>query len=238
MSSAETFLNLYRELEEALEEKYNKSASAALQEFTKSLEGGRFREELTVCREIRNVLTHHATIGTSPVLEPADELMEVLFTVVNELRSPEKALNSATLAENVLMATPQKKVLELMRLMEQKGYSHVPVWYYGEMIGVFSRSTLFSYLIDHPEMKLDEDSRVEMFKQYIPLNRHNERFLFADENMTVWEAREAFQNAVRQKRLAAIFITDTGKTKGRLLGMLTPWDVLGSHEVFLTEELH
>ena len=34
-------------------------------------------------------------------------------------------------------------------------------------------------------------------------------------------------NSVKNKRLAAIFITSDGTATGKLIGMLTPWDIIG-----------
>ena len=40
--------------------------------------------------------------------------------------------------------------------------------------------------------------------------------------------RDAFERASeRDSRLAAVFITENGKLDEPLMGMLTPWDVLG-----------
>ena len=40
-------------------------------------------------------------------------------------------------------------------------------------------------------------------------------------------ANEFEKRSQRSKRLAAVFITDNGSIGGRILGMLTPWDIIG-----------
>ena len=58
----EKFLNLYRDLEEHLAAEAGGSRSGLVQEFA-AKEGSRYREELDVFRETRNLLSHHGKIG-------------------------------------------------------------------------------------------------------------------------------------------------------------------------------
>ena len=234
MSTADRFLDLYCRLEELLEHKYGYESSSTnnvIIQFIQSRQGSRYRDQLNICREIRNVLSHHSNIGGEPVVEPAGGLVAVLEEVIAELETPPTVMDYATKAENIVMTTPSRPVLELMRVMDKEGFSHIPIWYYGEMIGVFSRSTVFSYSLAHPDESLDAETKVEHFAEYYPIKCHMERFLFTTPEMTLWEAREAFRQVYKHKRLAVIFVTDSGTEKGTLLGMLTPWDVMGVDEI-------
>ena len=60
----EKFLELYKEMEGLLKEKYMGEAtrSGVVMKFINSLEGKRFREKLNTCREIRNILAHSPDI--------------------------------------------------------------------------------------------------------------------------------------------------------------------------------
>ena len=234
MSSAVEFLDLYRQVEELLEAKYgyeSSSNSNVIMQFIQSRQGARYKEQLNLCREVRNVLSHHANVGGEPVVEPAAGLLASLRDLIGELSAPPLAMDFATPAEKIVMTTPKRKVLPLMVTMQEKGFSHIPIWYFGEMVGVFSTSTVFAFTVANPGKTLDEDTLVQEFAEFYPLAAHTERYLFATPDMSYWEAKEAFTKVTKHKRLAAIFLTDTGKATGKLLGMLTPWDVLGLDEV-------
>lgn len=237
--SAEIFLDLYREIEELLERRYAKESrpsSNVIMQFIQEKQGARYREELNLCREIRNVLSHHSTIQGQPVVEPAEGLIRIMEKLVEELREPPMALEYGTPASEILLATPQQRVLKLMAVMKEKGYSHVPVREKDQIQGIFSISSIFLYTLRYPDRPLTEDTRVEEFEEFLPADRHGEEFLFADPTMTYWEAREAFYTVRKHRRLAVIFITSDGTKKGRLLGMLTPWDVLGLDEAVGDQE--
>ena len=231
--SAERFLDLYREIEELLEKRYARESSPGgnvILRFLQEKQGSRYREELNLCREIRNVLSHHSTIQGRPVVVPAPELLQVMERLIAELQEPPLALDYATPAEKIILTTPQQRVLRLMATMREKGYSHIPVRVKGKIQGVFSISSVFSYMLKYPAKPLSAETRVEEFSEFLPLDSHGERFLFAGPRLNYWEAREAFSQVRKNRRLAVIFLTSDGTKKGRLLGMLTPWDVLGREE--------
>ncbi len=239
-SKAGRFLDLYRQIEELLERRYakeNRLTSNVFIRFTSEKQGARYREELNLCREIRNVLSHHAAIQGQPVVEPAEGLIRVMERLSEELQKPPLAMDYATPAEQIIQASPRHRVRKLMTTMSEKGFSHIPVREEGAIRGVFSVSSVFDYVRRYPDRGLTEDTRVADFAEFLPVENHGERFLFAGPELTYWEAREVFGQVYKHRRLAVIFLTEDGSKTGRLLGMLTPWDVLGLDEEITAEEM-
>lgn len=233
MNNAEEFLNLYSRMEELLEERLgvdNSNKVNVVIRFTQTRQGKRYKTDLNLCREVRNLLSHHADKGGKPVVEPAAELLDVLRKVIAELAQPPVALDYATQPKNVIMTSPTRYVLPLMRQMKERGLSHIPVWEGGKMTGVFSQSSVFHYMLDHPDSVITETTEVKEFAEYTPFSAHSERYLFEKADLTYWEAKDLFNQVLKNKRLAMIYITDTGKAKGKILGILSPWDVLGLEE--------
>lgn len=225
------FLNLYKTLEEELAAKYesgNRKFGSAVYEFMNSKEGQDYRDELDLCREIRNILSHRADMDGEPVIEPAQALIDVLTEVIQYVRRPPLAMDYATEAETLLKTDLKRNVYELMEIMDRRGFSHVPVMENGIMTGVFSVSTIFSFQLANPQKTLDPQAVVGDLKEFLPIRCHcSENFRFMDREATYLDAREAFDKTVKGKRMAAIFITRTGTQEGKLLGMVTPWDILG-----------
>ncbi|MEA5066481.1 MAG: hypothetical protein VB065_10555, partial [Eubacteriales bacterium] len=72
---SEEFLLLYRQLEEALENKYARSlrtTGSVVMEYLRDDDSLPFRDRLNLCREIRNILTHNAAGDDSAVVEPSE----------------------------------------------------------------------------------------------------------------------------------------------------------------------
>lgn len=229
---SEAFLRTYRVLEELLEIKYARSTrttSSVVMEFLRDEDSLPFRESLDLCREVRNLLTHNAEPDGGPIVEPSEGLLRALERVVEAVKQPLLAMTFATPADQLLTAHYGSPALKLMRQMQQRGFSHVPVLDRDRFQGVFSVSTVFCHLADHPGQSLDPRSTVKLFKPYLPVEQHmSERFLFMDPQANYPQVKRAFERDVSsRKRVAAIFLTGDGSPQGQLLGLITPWDVLG-----------
>lgn len=229
---SDEFLESYRVLEELLNERYshsNRHHSSVIMEFANSKEGELFKDRLDLCREIRNLLTHNAAVNGEPVIMPAQVALDMLEDIIAYVRRPPLAANWATSAEKLLMTHAHESVLNLMRAMDNRGFSHVPVME-GECItGVFSQSTVFSYIGRAGMTKINSYTKVGDMERFLPFERHSsERFMFMPADVSYLDAAAAFtMGAERTKRLAAIFLTQTGASDEPLIGMITPWDVLG-----------
>ena len=232
MENAYEFLDLYKQLEDALESRAKGGEShrgSVVMDFLNTPEGAPYRERLNLCREIRNVMAHNADVGGEPVISPSAGIVESLRGILQAVRSPRPALSCATPAEQLLIAHFDDGAVSLMKKMEKRGFSHVPVMREGCMAGVFSVSTVFSAGLQGKKFVLTETTRVGDFEELLPPDRHVcERFCFLPEDAPLPEARAAFEakGEGKRRRVAAVFITSDGAPRGRLLGMLTPWDLL------------
>lgn len=225
------FLEKYRVLEDLLSEKYagvQRRHSSVIMEFATSREGELFRDRLDLCREIRNLLTHNAALEGEPVVTPARATLDMLDDIIAYVRRPPLAANWAVSADKIMTTDMHSSALRLMRAMESRGFSHVPVIEHERMVGVFSQSTVFAYICG-PDERVDEYTCVGDMARLLPFEKHSsERFEFMPADATYTDAAAAFTpGPQRAKRLAAIFLTQTGARDEPLIGMITPWDILG-----------
>ena len=229
---AEYFLELYRRLEEALRQKgFQNGRSSVVLQFMSTKEGSRFKEILNPCREMRNILSHCPDIEGEPPLTPSEGAVTSLEKVVTYLEHPPLALNSAVKKPALITSDLDTSVYKLMKTMQTTGYSHIPVLENHKLIGVFSISTIFSHILDCRTIILDESTTLRVFSDYLDPEHHVcESFAFASPDTTMYQAELLLENkgGPKHKRPAALFITTDGTPNGNLLGMLTPWDLLGS----------
>lgn len=232
--SAQEFLDLYKQMEALLDEKYGEAAGRrgnAVTRFINEPAGREYRDELDLCREVRNLLTHNPDMDGRPVIEPAPALLQTLRDAIARLDAPPTVMQYATPASKLMVTDPNQKAYTIMEGMEKRGFSHIPIVVNRKFMGVFSVSTLFSYQLAYPQRKLNiKAALISDFSEFTAIDDHTcERFLFMTPDHTYWDAQKAFErgNSVKHKRLAAIFITSDGTATGKLLGMLTPWDIIG-----------
>ena len=241
MGRSEEFLDLYKEMEEMLVQRFaeaGRRTSSVVMDFLNTEEGLPFREDLNFCREVRNVLAHHASIRGEAVVEPAEALLDVIRQVLDFLKKPQPALAFATPRERMLTTTPGQQALKLMREMQKNGFSHVPVFRYNKLDGVFSISTVFSYLLKPGAGPITEETEVQDFGSLLRIGQHDsERFEVVDKDTDYWTVLSLFNRKADgpRKRLAVIFITDDGTLDGHILGMITPWDLIAHRMPHQTE---
>lgn len=226
---AETFLSMYRVLEGILGQKYansDRKVNSVVMQYIQDAESEPVRQQLDVCREVRNLLTHNADGSGNALIEPSQSLVDQLYDIIKYVQKPQPAQMFATQAENILRAHMNDRALDIMRRMEKHGFSYVPVIEDGRMRGVFGKHSVFSYVLE--KGCISEDTRIRDFGDGLKLaGPRGPRFMFMDLEASYLDARAAFEKtSARNNRLAAIFITDTGDENGRVVGMLTPWDVM------------
>lgn len=230
---ARVFLNQYKILEDLLTARYanrDRRHQSVVMAFLNDAAGRPYREQLNLCREVRNLLSHRADIGGEPVIEPSEGMIQLLQSICAYVRELPLAISFATPREKLLQASLNQNLFELMKLMDKRGFSHVPVFERERLYGVFSTSSLFTHILSSKgEAKLDKTTTLRDFAGILPVQNHRqERFRFVDKQATYWDVREEFEAPAGSgvKRLVAIFITENGGARDPVLGMITPWDVL------------
>ena len=225
------FLDLYKQLEDLLEEKYRSARrrySSVVLEYIRDEESVPVRDRLEVCREIRNLLTHSADLGGRPIVEPSLPVVESLREVLELLRRPPRAMDRAIAGPRMMTAPLDRKVLRLMEVMEKNGYSHIPVLQEGQLYGVFSAGTLFRYVLAHKGRSVTPETTLADLGPMLKLSNSPGHYAFLPADATVQQVKAVFQGVqARNRRISVVFLTEHGKPGERLLGMLTPWDVLG-----------
>ncbi len=231
MRKTDEFLDLYKTLEEKLKDRgFKNGRSSIVMQFIATPEGRRFKEDLNTCREMRNILSHNPDIGDEPPFVPSNASIDALRLVIDYLSAPPLALSRAVAGENLVCAKLFDKAKPVMDKMVKFGFSHIPVLEGGLLYGVFSISTIFSCAMKNSGIIINDDTQIKDFANYLKVENHIcEDFIFAPRTATVFEAEKLLENTSgpSNKRPAAIFITHNGSPDEKILGMLTPWDVLG-----------
>ena len=225
MNTCEAFLNAYRDLEEVLSQKYG-HRPGTVQSFAAE-DGAKYYEELTVFREMRNLLSHHGKIDGEPPVLPSEASLNKLLEILEYAKNPPVALNIATPREKLYCASGDNDIIQITSIMEKMGYSHIPILNKnGSLFGVFSVGTLFSYMKANAT-KAIKGLKVSDFSEFTPAHKHTtEKFMFVNKDASAAELKKMFTiKGPYRRRVVAVFVTSDGTQNGKLLGMITPWDV-------------
>jgi len=232
MSIAEVFIQKYKTLEDLLEAKYReegRDVSSAVYQFLCDKESVPFRIKLDLCRQVRNLLSHSAYVdGIAPV-SPAQPLIECLDETIEYLKRPTLAIERGTPGNKLFKAVRTDRISWLVKRMEEKGFSHVPVMEEDCVFGVFSVSTFFTLAKANKLRSINEGTKIYEIESYLTDDEHlSERFLFVKKTATVSHVQNLFSSRKEgEKRIASVFVTEDGTRNTKLLSYITPWDVMG-----------
>ena len=226
------FLDLYKQLEQLLKINYASDSGryeSVVARFENSRACGNMRDELTAIREIRNLLQHNPKINGRYIAVPSEQTISALREIVQMVTHPKLAIDFGVSYQQIYKTTLGSPLLKVIRVMKDRGFSHVPVIENDRLYGVLSAYTVFEFVTEQGVQILTGDTKVSAMKSYLPIEKHkNEWYLFLPRDATFTEADEAFNKRdQRGRRLVAIFITEHGKANESLLSMLTPWSVVG-----------
>lgn len=230
MNRADIFLDKYKELETLLISKRGlPDDGKAISTYSRQFRNSSIKAELDYCRDVRNLLAHKPKIDNHFAVEPSDGMIELLNTAIQEIKSPLRARSKAISIENVFTRSLGDSVLEAMRTMSHKGYTHIPILEKGTVIGVFSENTIFTRLANEALIGVDENLKFSDFETYLPIDKHiSESFRFAAFNSLLSSIETMFSEAVKKMdRIGMVFLTENGKPSEKLLGILTSWDLVG-----------
>ena len=236
MTNADEYIQKFKELEAVVKETFGlKDWDSVTNFLSKRDEYRPFREEIKYCQEVRNLLQHKQKIGGEYPVEPTREMINFLEKTINSLKNRKKCGEIMVPKSRLCFLGENDDLKHTIRKMRELSIGHVPVLDgNGKVSGVFTAFSLLNIMADRKGEPLPENFSFADAKKYIGLDFHDsEVYSFAEKNLYVDEPKNVFEKTYSGgKRLAMVFITSNGKEDGKLLGIISPWDVLGKEDKF------
>ena len=233
MSNIELFLKHFDRIHQAISSKtsdggfeYSSFVSELRKPKNKHKIGTKNINALMKFADFRNLDAHSNHLAPH-FAEPHSDIVKLIEIIANELDPEAKAIDYAVKPEQIYSAKLADNAKETIQHMIQNIFTHVPILdEKGKLVGVFSESSVFNYFGTRDEIILDKTITISEFEDFIRIEaRPNEFFRFVPRQELLATIKKLFV-LERQQRLGAIFITENGSPAEKLLGLLTPWDVL------------
>ena len=230
MERTERFLDLYRQLEQSSIEIYGfPSDGTAISRLEKLPYLADLRAELKYCREVRALLSHNPKVDGDFAVEPSEGMSDLLESILSRLSAPQTCMQIAKDNVSLLTTDANAFVMPLLREMNEKGYSHVPVLNEdGTVRCVFSENLLVKYLLGKNPI-FNAETRIRHIVRSVSWDNRNGRYRFLASSAPVSDAEALFGARFRKnERIQMVFLTEHGSPDEPMLGLLTPWDVMGT----------
>lgn len=234
MTNADEYIQKFKELEAAVKESFGLNDWDSVTNFLSKREEYRpFREEIKYCQEVRNLLQHKQKIGNEYPVEPTREMISFLERTIDSVKNRRKCSEIMVPAEKIYSRKTSDTVYETVVRMRESSLGHIPVLHEnGAVAGVFTAFSFFNIMADQRGAALPKMLTFRQADEYIGFDYHKtEVYKFVGGSLYVDELKEFFESTYSGgKRLSMVFVTSNGKADGKLIGIISPWDVLGSEK--------
>ena len=141
----------------------------------------------------------------------------------------EKAIDIAIKNKDMIVVNYFDSLKEVLLLMGQYHFSYLPIVDTNmNVLGIVSSDAIIDIFNKRIELNVNEDDKLNKYTNFFNLsNKTNGMVLFFKQDVDIYELHEyvdGYQHTTHKCNL--ILLTSTGDKNGRLVGLLTPWDLL------------
>lgn len=227
--SISIFRELCNKFEDLVRIKYKvKDEEGAFFILSNQKEYKKFEKDINLIRKIRNLLSHgECKVEGKTAIEINENIIEKLKEIISLLENP--PLVASRYITEMFVVDLEEELENLIKTMNEKKISHVPVLDKDKkLVGVFSENTIFSKLSEDEIIEIGKEYKVKDYEKYIKLENHSsEYFDFIKRNEELASAQNLFNKSIKKdKKLVMLFVTENGKKTEKILGIITPWDLL------------
>lgn len=230
MTNADIYIQKFKELEAVVRDMFGLNDWDSVTNFlSKREEYAPFREEIKYCQEVRNLLQHKPKIEGEYPVEPTDEMISFLQKTVDSLKNRRKCREIMVPKKDVFCRELSDPVRDTIPQMRNIDHNHVPILNdQGAVAGMFTAVSFLRLMADRKDHTMDSETKFSDIEKYISFDSHStEIYSSVSGEMYVDELEELFESSyAKGKRLSMVFVTEEGRKNGKLLGIISPWDVL------------
>lgn len=191
----------------------------------------RFKDDLEEFADLRNAIVHERISPDYLIAVPLEETVRRIEEIAGIMTKP--PLVYPRFSREVISFDVGDRADRVLRIIKNTNFSQFPVYEGSRYVGLLTDGAVARWMADriHGErgkgcVGLDEMLSATV-KEILGYERGN-RARFLPRNATIYEAEEIFRKGSPEsdKRVLAILITDNGNPEEKLLGIITPSDLL------------
>lgn len=233
MNNTDLFLDKYKQLEEAVRSEYNLDERDSISYYLSNNEKFRkHKEDIRYCQDVRNLLSHKKKINGSYAVEPSQGMIDFISLLIRKVENRPRCCDIQVGLKDVFWQPLDGKVKPTIKTMRQNRFTQVPILKNGVVIGVFDENSVFNYLAHSEQNSVSDELTFRDISDFTALEeREQNQFIFFKNKAFVDDLEDEFERAFKRgKRIGMTFLTANGRADERLLGIITPWDIIAVEE--------
>ena len=209
-ANAKRFIAAYNRLDQGLREIYSIKRSLTFSDMIRKVATvntvvSRFEEDLIDYARLRNAIVHKS--GDEIIAEPNVDVVEKLEKIARIITTPPRVIECLR-PRKVYTIDGDTTLKEVVLQMSRSGYSVVPVYISGTIVGVIHRKMVVDGIGRFVEQQKDiDDSLNEPVSQCLDIFNETNHYEVAPESLTIENLMYMFQ---QNRKLSSVILTENG----------------------------
>jgi len=227
--NSERFLTAYNRIEKSMEKAIGFSGYMPffkLVDRAKNVNAivRKFEDDLREYAGLRNAIVHHRTDVEYAIAEPHDDIVELIEYIDRELSKPKTV--GEMFQRKVHTLRSSDSLDKGLKLIREYKFNQIPIYEDRKFMGLITTEGITYWLADQ-YANGDISREIPTLLDIYRLEKKKNTYRFISKEVSVYEAEEYFKNSVvKGKRLDALLITENGLVEEKLLGIITPLDLI------------
>ena len=208
--NAKRFIAAYNRLDQGLREIYSIKRTLTFSDMIRKVANvntvvSKFEEDLIDYARLRNAIVHKS--GDELIAEPNIEVVEKLEKIARIINTPPRVIECLR-PRKVYTVTGDTTLKEVVLQMAKSGYSVVPVYISGTLVGVINRKMVVDGIGKFVEQCRDiDDSINEPVSKCLDIFNETSHYEVASSNLTIENLMYMFQ---QNRKLSSVVLTENG----------------------------
>ncbi|WP_144789240.1 CBS domain-containing protein [Lysinibacillus fusiformis] len=184
----------------------------------------KYEDDLRSYADLRNAIVHHRTSINYVIAEPHTDVVERIEYIDATLAKP--MLVGQMFRKRVLVFQENDSLKHVLKVIHQRKYTQFPVYLNKQFRGLITTVGITNWLAS----KIGGDylpKGIPTLHDILMHEKNRVNYKFVSRYITIYEAEEIFKLGVeRGRRFEALLITEHGKPHQKLIGIITPLDIV------------
>ncbi|MDN6161411.1 MAG: CBS domain-containing protein [Atopostipes sp.] len=233
MTKADEFVGAYNKIDHYLKKRYGyrkeKSFTRMIRDVAPKDSIVRINLQLLESyAELRNAIVHNQDKDFL-IADPHEEVVEKIKKIAENISNPPRV--NSLFNDQVLAYDASNSVFDAIKEMTDHNYSQMPIKDNEKFLGLLNANTITRWFGATENKEIDDDGSTIItdtkIKDVLDYKETTDTYRFISRNTFIHDALDYFE---KDRKLEALFITETGDSSEKLLGIITVWDLFKINE--------
>lgn len=226
---AERFIVAFNKIEKYFNQQLNDTSyvpffRAVLRLRKKDAIVNRYHNDLLEYSELRNAIVHERTEVNYTIADPHIEVVEAIEKIAAEMTAPKLVI--PTFAKTLKVVQADLTVKTLLSVIRETKFTQFPVYRSKQFIGLVTDKSVLHWIARHVNDDFTKLLKMPIIK-LIDDNGSEPNYRFIPQSMDIYKAEALLLDMFKKHEgIAALLITEDGRPNQKLLGMVTPKDLI------------